>query len=233
MILNSREYLVRRDLRNCYKMHQTIMSLFPQSHSKRNLSSSNTSARAEFNILYRIGFNSRNNQIKVLIQSKIKPDRSKLSDEYLLELESKQFRIKEIKDIESKIITEAKYMFKLRANPTKKSIMTPDGKKRVKGKRIFLKNTKDREQWLERRSIENGFEILNIEQMRLPEFIITDDGKQHGWKDKDHIQIRGVEFNGILRITDKELFATALKNGIGRAKTFGFGLLSIAPIKTL
>ena len=37
-------------------------------------------------------------------------------------------------------------------------------------------------------------------------------------------------FNGILRVTDAGKFADAVANGIGPAKGFGFGLLSVAPL---
>jgi CRISPR system Cascade subunit CasE len=37
-----------------------------------------------------------------------------------------------------------------------------------------------------------------------------------------------VEFDGVLKVTDSEAFGRALSSGIGPAKGFGFGLLSVA-----
>jgi CRISPR system Cascade subunit CasE len=37
-----------------------------------------------------------------------------------------------------------------------------------------------------------------------------------------------VDFEGILEVTDPEEFAAAVTAGIGPAKAFGFGLLSVA-----
>ena len=37
-----------------------------------------------------------------------------------------------------------------------------------------------------------------------------------------------VQFNGLLSITDVEVFRQALEQGIGSAKAYGFGLLSVA-----
>ncbi|MGI5041579.1 type I-E CRISPR-associated protein Cas6/Cse3/CasE [Streptomyces sp. JAC128] len=37
------------------------------------------------------------------------------------------------------------------------------------------------------------------------------------------------QFDGFARITDTGLLTHALKNGIGRAKTYGAGLLSLVP----
>jgi len=38
-----------------------------------------------------------------------------------------------------------------------------------------------------------------------------------------------VTFDGILRVTDPELFTQTLAQGVGTAKGLGFGLLSLAP----
>ncbi len=40
----------------------------------------------------------------------------------------------------------------------------------------------------------------------------------------------GVQFRGILEVTDQERFVDSYHSGIGSAKGFGFGLLLLAPI---
>ena len=40
----------------------------------------------------------------------------------------------------------------------------------------------------------------------------------------------GVQFRGILEVTDPDKFAATYQSGIGSAKSFGFGLLLLAPI---
>jgi len=47
-----------------------------------------------------------------------------------------------------------------------------------------------------------------------------------------NISVYRVTYSGILRIINKNNFLNALKNGIGPSKSFGCGLLSIAPLKT-
>ena len=39
-----------------------------------------------------------------------------------------------------------------------------------------------------------------------------------------------VEFQGVLTVTDAELFRRTFTTGIGTAKAFGFGLLALAPL---
>jgi CRISPR system Cascade subunit CasE len=40
----------------------------------------------------------------------------------------------------------------------------------------------------------------------------------------------GVQFRGILEVTDPAQFAETYRQGIGSAKGFGFGLMLLAPI---
>jgi CRISPR system Cascade subunit CasE len=42
-------------------------------------------------------------------------------------------------------------------------------------------------------------------------------------------RLGAVRFDGVLVVTDLDRFSTALPAGIGSAKGFGFGLLSLAP----
>jgi len=42
-------------------------------------------------------------------------------------------------------------------------------------------------------------------------------------------RLRSVLYNGLLEVTDPDLFHRALIRGIGSGKAFGFGLLSVAP----
>ena len=38
-------------------------------------------------------------------------------------------------------------------------------------------------------------------------------------------------FDGVLEVNDPDIFIKSIESGIGSAKGFGFGLLSIAPVK--
>lgn len=48
---------------------------------------------------------------------------------------------------------------------------------------------------------------------------------------KNLVKIKGVTFDGLLKITDQDRFANAVKHGIGPAKAYGCGLLSVLPLK--
>ncbi len=47
---------------------------------------------------------------------------------------------------------------------------------------------------------------------------------------RDRLTFASVIFEGILEVTDADQFRATLANGIGSAKAYGFGLMSIAPV---
>ena len=58
--------------------------------------------------------------------------------------------------------------------------------------------------------------------------IDLNDGRRFPLPDR-RIQFSAARFDGVLQISTLGLFIHALENGIGPAKGFGFGLLSVAP----
>lgn len=55
-------------------------------------------------------------------------------------------------------------------------------------------------------------------------------GKHGGRKKGGRVRLFAAHFDGILHVTDPDLFRTAIVEGIGPAKGFGFGLLSVANV---
>ena len=108
------------------------------------------------------------------------------------------------------------------------------------GKRVGLVREEDQIAWLERKGRTGGFALPyagragRVVENRQPLAVeVRTAGKQIGRK-RDHTQAHtmthlSVVFDGLLRITDAEAFRETLLRGIGSAKAYGFGLLSIAP----
>src|SRR5690606_12284151 len=103
--------------------------------------------------------------------------------------------------------------FRLQANPTVKR----------NGKRHALYQELQLLSWLDRKAHEHGFQVKS-ESIRLVKHGNTY-GKQRNqtW--------HAVQFDGVLSITDPDRFKQAVHDGIGSAKAFGFGLLSIPYLK--
>jgi len=113
------------------------------------------------------------------------------------------------------------YRFRVLANPTMKKSVRSSGKKN--GPRLGLIRREDQIGWLERKANQHGFVLVN------ESVTIESQGFSEGWKGSDSIKYFSARFDGVLRVTDADKFAIAVREGIGSAKGFGFGLLSVAP----
>jgi len=118
------------------------------------------------------------------------------------------------------------YRFLLRANPTaRRGPERPREGKSPQKTRVGLLREEEQRDWLERKGEAHGFKALVYEVRPLGSLTFTRP------KDGKRLSFLGVEFEGRLQVTDPELFAAALEQGIGSGKGFGFGLLSLAPAR--
>ncbi len=101
--------------------------------------------------------------------------------------------------------------FRLRANPTVKR----------QGKRQALYAIQDQHEWLKRKAEQASFNILGAMAHRQEQLRAKRQGKT--------VTLFAVTFDGHLQVAEPNSFQTALENGIGSAKGFGMGLLSLAP----
>jgi CRISPR system Cascade subunit CasE len=125
------------------------------------------------------------------------------------------------------------FQFRLRANPTIKVHALPEGACRTtpltkNGRRVPVQATKEAFLgWLGKQADRAGFRIEG-EPLIQPGYVyVSKDGKPG----QGH-RLRSVVYEGILEVTDADAFAQTLAAGIGPAKAFGFGLLSVAPISS-
>lgn len=150
-----------------------------------------------------------------------------------------------LKEIEESFLTHRYYAFDLRANPTKCiDRRGPDGVillrrngKRTKGKRVPLVKPEELRAWLIQKGkvrcrdenagvdVPGGFRIVEEKPLEISPMV-----ENHFRRKGDAAYHGGVQFRGILEVTDREKFIESYQSGIGSAKGFGFGLLLLAPI---
>ncbi|HEY3420314.1 MAG TPA: type I-E CRISPR-associated protein Cas6/Cse3/CasE [Methanomassiliicoccales archaeon] len=119
------------------------------------------------------------------------------------------------KSFDPEVVAGQVLRFRLRANPTVKREM----------KRIFLFDYEDQVYWLDRKATTGGFSVIQLTSIRSKlEPMSPGEGKAK-------TTIGAALFDGILRIEEPLNFKSTLESGIGSGKGFGFGLLSIAPIR--
>jgi CRISPR system Cascade subunit CasE len=121
------------------------------------------------------------------------------------------------------------YRFRLAANPvfrdnkTKKLVAIAGVNERDEHDITSGLSRRSQTEWLSERSEKNGFKLT------ADEFNVV----RNSWLDfykngkKDHVRIKLVVFEGVLRVKDSELFRNALICGIGREKAYGCGLLTV------
>ncbi len=198
---SAREFLI-----NPYRLHQAVYRAFPDDIDG-----------GPGRILYRVDENKRLGTISLLVQSENKPDWSKadfITDCLLEPAEGKIFS--------PALQTGQTLHFRVRANPTIKKKL--DGKEN--GYRLGLLREEDQLEWLNRKAVESGFAVMSCQTS--PEGMTYDD---RSFKEQDKMRHFAVRFEGVLKIINNDLFSKTIENGIGSAKGFGFGLLSLASIK--
>lgn len=232
LTLDLRNRLVHRDAGDSQAMHSRLLDAFPPG-----------TTRADHGLLYRLEPDPRGDrgQIIALVQSTIVPDWSALPAGYLQGDEwlgthpdskpiAERYRALDAGDV---------LRFRLRANPTRKIHTT--GETRTPGTRPTGPNgtrkplTRDElPAWLERKAGQHGFRLIDARNQPDPISGKEQLGRKPDPRDGEkrmRMTHAAVLFDGELEITDADLFRDALWGGIGPAKAYGFGLLSIALVR--
>ncbi|MEP0911793.1 type I-E CRISPR-associated protein Cas6/Cse3/CasE [Leptolyngbya sp. GB1-A1] len=198
LVLNGGDSTAQRDFSNAHDLHRRIMQAFPDEQRDQ--------PRADWNVLFRHEPDSD----VILVQSAIEPDWSRLHQGYLAKAPiTKPFDLDDSQLRAGRVV-----QFRLKANPSKRSKET--------GKTLGLFHQPEHLAWLERRAAQHGFTLLNVDTVPTPNVF--------GMKGKgtSPIRIISVLYQGVIRIDDPALFSTAIRQGIGRGRSYGCGLLSIA-----
>lgn len=206
--------LVLRDLGNAYEMHRSILRAFPDQ-----------SDGGPGRVLFRVEPIRPGDDMPrpvVLVQSEKEPAWNQLSPNYLLEKPD----WKEMSCVHFPVGTQLR--FRLRANPTKR--LRADSRNREGqpieakwiGKRVGLFQEEEQRAWLIRKGGDGGFEVAR-------DLLIVPDSQGRSRRTGKSVTHAAVRFDGMLRVTDADKFGESLSHGIGAAKGFGFGLLSVAP----
>ncbi len=235
---------VQKDLMTPYEMHRTLCHAFPDL--------SDEAWRAS-RVLFRA--DEDNNRLTLLVQSHEKPDweafceHLKRKDEHYLqnatEVASREWT--------PHFQNGQSLRFRLQANP----VFAPKENGAKNGVRRGLFREAERLDWLRRQSQTHGFELslgektlqawVDSSEKRHPiffrgerkeeklkldlpicEIVDLNDGRRFELPSQK-TQFSAARFDGVLRVSDPTKFALAVENGIGKARGFGFGLLSVAP----
>nr|MDO8115139.1 type I-E CRISPR-associated protein Cas6/Cse3/CasE [Candidatus Sigynarchaeota archaeon] len=243
LFLNPSNMQARRDISDCHQLHRTVMKTFGNVDCDAE-----DGARETVGVLHRLDVNARHGRYMLIVQSAREPDWSVLPDGYVAASQpsSRGVSITDMEPSLEWVRSGAILRFRLKANPTKKTgTMRHDeriaGARKNNGKRIPVGGRKARIKWLLDKGDQHGFEVLRVtEATPQPAEVEGDDhaavtdrggGIAHGYRKGVPLTLKGVIFDGLLRVVDQEKLLNAIRTGIGSGKAFGFGLLSFAPAR--
>jgi len=202
----SKIHIPWQQAQNPYQLHQALWRLFPGFED------------ADREFLFRVEQLQKGMGAQVLMQSAMQPQSSEQSPailaqrEYVLNVQNGQ-----------------RLRFRLRANPIKtikdssKGTVEKKGKTFTKTVRVPLLHEEQQQAWLERKlQAFAQLETLIVQPEPVLYFRKVKEGRTG--------KIQTVMFDGVLMVTDAEAFNSQIPKGIGPAKAFGCGLLSLARI---
>ncbi|MBN2074346.1 MAG: type I-E CRISPR-associated protein Cas6/Cse3/CasE [Dehalococcoidales bacterium] len=201
--LNSRSRRALTESSRPYELHRSLLKAFPDNDEG-----------GTGRVLFRLDTDDATGGMSVLVQSEKEPTWNNLNGfkDFVTDCKCKEF-LPEVKD-------DQVLRFRLRANPAKRSKQT--------GKREGILKTEDQIAWLEKKGEKGGFEILDVNAVNEG---YSRDGLTDSDNEKHTTTMLSVRYDGLLRVIDADTFHETLRDGIGPAKGFGFGLLSIAPAR--
>lgn len=233
LMLDARSPMVRRDFADCHDLHRTLLRAFPAKNR------ADAGAREEFAMLHRVDPESRSGLVRVYVQSETEPDWGRLPEGYLADCGSdlENPACKDVGRFFARIETGTLLSFTLRANPTRRVGTTLKSERlaglaKKNGRRVFVGRPEEQIEWLRRKGLAGGFELLAVRsQPGLADVDVAPGGRVVGERAAQPLTFGGCIFQGRLRVTDRERFLSTLAKGLGSGKAYGFGLLTVAPGK--
>lgn len=210
--LNIRSREVRADLIDSQRLHMRIMGMFAGV------------ARDQNRVLYRV--DGAANEPALLVQSEVLPNMQVFPQGYL----RGAGRIRDdLQEPFAQITNGQRLRFRLRVNVTKKLATQQQNN----GKRIAITDAVAQMEWLVRKGQQSGFALIP-DPFAVDGYAVTviDEGRDKGLRRQgdtvNTLTHYAIRFEGLLEVTDSSKFYDALVHGIGSAKAYGCGLLSVA-----
>ena len=161
-----------------------------------------------------------NGKTYLLILSETRPELSHALTQFGNENSETPYEVAVYDKLLDRIEVGSVWQFRLVANPTKS---INDTFKKERGSVHAHITTQYQEQWLMDKASKCGFSLKQEEFRKESE-------KWYSFKkgtDNNRVTILSVTFEGLLTVTNVELFKKAMTEGIGKGKAYGMGLLTI------
>ena len=222
MPINSARRGAVRLLASPQRMHAAVLSAFPPDAVVED------SARGR--VLWRIDQNGPHTHLYVV--SPERPDLTALVEQAGWPLAS-TWETKPYDALLDRISVGVEYRFSLVANPVR-DVRQASGR----SKRLPHVRPEHQVEWLMLKGRRGGFELLEtpvkqaqaggvFELPSAPQVMISERSDRRFLRGERAVTLRTARFDGLLRVTDAEAFRRSLVHGIGSAKGYGCGLMTV------
>ncbi|MFF2651710.1 type I-E CRISPR-associated protein Cas6/Cse3/CasE [Streptomyces sp. NPDC058045] len=199
----------RRDLASAVGMHHRLMMLFPDGLGP--------TARNQLGVMFRVEEGTGPaRSTSILVQSRGRPDLDRLPSAYGTAV------TKDISTLPDLLTTGLTVRYRIDANPVRKPGHTT--RAATKAKSVIPLSGPDADDWWVRQAEQrSGLKLTSSHSTPLA----TSHGERS--QDKRHITLARTRFEGTAVVTNPQLLRERVLEGIGRGKSYGCGLLSLAP----
>lgn len=195
------------------RMHATVLSAFPPDRAES----------PQGRVLWRLDTPSRH-EWNLFVVSPARPSMEQLQDECGWSQEQ-SWQIADYGPFLEALAAGQRWAFRLTANP----VRAVAGERDTRGKVVPHVTAEQQRGWLLERADRHGF---SLEGDLAEQVLVTrrerDSFERGRGERRQRATVSRAQFDGLLEVTDPELLRTSLTQGIGRAKAYGCGLLTLA-----
>ena len=162
--------------------------------------------------------------ISLLISSPSRPDLTGLIEQAGWPTSATAWDTASLAPLLDRLEAEQSWRFRVTANPTH-SIATAHG---TRGKRSPHVTADQQQSWFTERAASWGFALessdVTLNERGRDQFTRRTDGTER------NVPVSFATFDGVLRVVDPAALRHSLTHGMGRAKAYGCGLMTLAPL---
>lgn len=224
-------------------MYLTHMPLNPQRRSTRELVTSpqrlHAAVLAGFlpgvarrgRVLWRLDETSRH-ELDLYVASQEKPSFDALAEQAGWSA-NPVWRTSDYQPFLDRLRSGQQWVFRLTANPVRSvRDLAALGGARPRGDRVPLVRDADQREWLVARGEQHGFRIVDGDSGGLNLRVSRNQRRRFNRRsegDQRTVTLQMAQFDGVLEVTDADALRGVLTDGLGSAKGYGCGLMTLAP----
>lgn len=207
--INSARRGGRKLLGSPQAMHAAVLSAFPQGDEERG------------RVLWRVDRDVRQNWLYVV--SRPRPDFAHIVEQAGWQTTQDGWDVRDYAPLLERLENGQQWAFRLTANPTRFS----NEDRKVYG-HVTVAQQSD---WLLSRQEKWGFEVVPTADGEGRQLLVHDRHTARFNRRGGTVTIARATYDGVLTVTDTDALRHVLVNGVGRAKAYGCGLLTLAPVR--